>query len=502
MTDVILAKLEWRESELERYRYPAPFGILYLATALEKAGFSVRLVHAEGSQANIEKLTALAAAESPLFVGFSTLTGPVLVPTVEASRAIRRTTRIPIVWGGYHPTIMPEQTLSDDFVDIVALSEGEETVVELARAIRGSGLDPRGLSGILGIGFKDKGRPVVTAPRPFIKDIDGLGPAWHHLDREAYFYSEKMLRAPNVGPSKVATVITSRGCPWRCAYCWNERVNRRQFRAQSVERSVADVQELKDKYGVNAVLFEDDNFFTDPRRGVEIVRRIGIPWSSTFRASDIAQGGRPLMKELKASGCLEVRVGAESGSQRTLDALRKDLTVEQIREAARLCRDYEITATIMFMFGFPDETWEDVLRTLDLIDELNAMSPYVMVSQLGSFTPYPGTPLYEDAVRKGFVPPATTAGWGMYVQEGIRRYRPPYIPRKARSLSYYQQLISRKDLRDLKFPLPILLLQRLARWRWKRRFFSLPLDHSLPVFVRGLLEKVRLFSVTRSLYRK
>jgi anaerobic magnesium-protoporphyrin IX monomethyl ester cyclase len=502
MTDVILAKLELRESELERYRYPAPFGILYLATALEEAGFSVRLYHGEGTRAHIEELTDLVVSESPLFVGFTTLTGPVLVPTVEASRAIRRKSRVPIVWGGPHPTIVPEQTLSNDFVDIIALSEGEETVVELARALRGSGLDPRGLSGILGIGYRDGGRAILTGPRPFIKNLDGLAPAWHHLDHEAYFYSEKMFRAPSAGPLKAATLMTSRGCPWRCAYCWNERVNRREFRAQSAGRAVQDVQELKEKHGVTAVLFEDDNFFTNPQRGLDIVRRIGIPWSSTFRASDIARGGPALMKELKNSRCLEVRVGAESGSQRILNAIHKDLTVEQIREAARLCRDYEITAAIMFMFGFPQETWEDVLQTLDLIDELNAMSPYIMVTQLGSYTPYPGTELYDEAIQHGFVPPRSTVEWGAFVEEGVRNYRPPYIPRKAQSLTYFQQLINRNDLGGLKFPLPVLLLQRLARWRWKHRFFSLPLDHTGPVFVRDLLEKAGLFSVTRSLYRK
>jgi anaerobic magnesium-protoporphyrin IX monomethyl ester cyclase len=502
MADVILVKLEQRESELERYSYAPPFGILYLASALENAGFSVKLVHREGTKANIEELAALVANESPLLVGLSTLTGPTILPTVEASQAIRRKSRVPIVWGGHHPTIVPEETLRNKFVDVVVLGEGEETIVDVARTIRESGLDPQNLSRVPGIGFKHGGDPVLTALRPFIKDLDSLAPAWHHLDLEAYFYSERAYRVRGLGKMKVGTVITSRGCPWRCTYCYNQKVNRRVFRAQSVERSVRDVLELKDRYGVNGIVFEDDNFFTDQDRGLEIVRRVEIPWSASFRARDIARGGRDFLKELKASQCLELRIGAESGSPRMLNVLKKDLTVDEIREAARLCEEHEITATFMFMVGFPGETWEDICLTLDMIDELSAMSRYVMVTQLGSYTPYPGTVLFDEAVKQGFVPPGSTAGWGTFVQAGYREYRPPYVDKRAKSLTYYQQLISRKDLEDLKFSLPARLLQRLARLRWKHRYFAFSLDHSVPVFLQGCLEKAGLFSLSNKLYKK
>jgi radical SAM superfamily enzyme YgiQ (UPF0313 family) len=156
----------------------------------------------------------------------------------------------------------------------------------------------------------------------------------------------------------------------------------------------------------------------------------------------------------------------------------------------------------MFMVGFPGETWEDICLTLDMIDELSAMSRYVMVTQLGSYTPYPGTVLFDEAVKQGFVPPGSTAGWGTFVQAGYREYRPPYVDKRAKSLTYYQQLISRKDLEDLKFSLPARLLQRLARLRWKHRYFAFSLDHSVPVFLQGCLEKAGLFSLSNKLYKK
>lgn len=502
MIDVILAKLETKESEIERYSYFPPYGILYLASSLEKEGLKVQLVHQEGTEKNIQNLAELAARESPLLVGLSTLTGPTLLPTIEASLAIKQKCHIPIVWGGHHPTILPEQTLRNEFVDIIVLGEGERTLVELARVIKESGLHSSRLSGVAGIGFKDHDQTTLTKPRPFLDNLDELSPAWHHLDRGKYLFSENVFRARHLGKMKVATVITSRGCPWRCRYCYNQKVNRRVFRAQSAEKSIQEVFELKERFHIDGVLFEDDNFFTDQDRAMEIIRRIRMPWSASFRASDIAKWGRGFVRELKENHCLELRIGAESGSPRMLDALAKDLTVEQIRSAALLCEEAGITAAFMFMVGFPGESWQDIRLTLDLIDELSAGKHYVMVTQLGSYTPYPGTPLFDQAVRSGFRPPDSTAGWGTFVETGYRRYLPPYVDRRARSLTYYHQLSSRKDLDGLGFALPAKTLQKLARLRWKHRFFSLPLDHSLPVFCQQSLEKAGLSLLSKRLYKK
>jgi len=123
VVDVILAKLD---SEQVEYRMAPPFGILYLADALEKAGFDVRLFHKMGTEADILELVSLVSAERPIFVGFSTLTGPSIFPTAQASRAIKQASPVPVVWGGLHPTMLPEQSLRNDFVDIVAMGEGSK----------------------------------------------------------------------------------------------------------------------------------------------------------------------------------------------------------------------------------------------------------------------------------------------------------------------------------------------------------------------------------------
>ncbi len=502
MSDVILAKFETKESRIERYSYFPPYGILYLADSLERAGFTVRLIHKEGSKANIEGFAEFVCQSKPIFAGLSTLTGPTILPTVEASKAIKQRCNVPIVWGSHHPTILPEQTLRNDFVDIVVLGEGESSIVELAKNLREFGMDTQKLSDISGIGFKKSGGTLLTPPRSFIENLDELYPAWHHVDINDYFFSEKIFRHRFSQKMKVATVITSRGCPWRCSYCYNQKVNKRTFRAQSVERSLKEIMELKNNFNVNAIVFEDDNFFTNKKRALEIIRRIEMPWSATVRVDDIAKGGDKFLQELKENQCIELRIGAESGSPRILKQLQKDISVEQIREAAKLCESHEITAAFMFMVGFPEEKWEDICMTLDLVDELSSMNNFVMVTQLGSYTPYPGTPLYDKAVEYGFKPPSSTEKWGDFVQSGYREYLPPYVDKRAKSLTYYHQLLTRKDLSEISFSLPAKILQNLARWRWKNRFFECPLDHYIPANGLRLLEKTGFSAISNKMYKK
>jgi anaerobic magnesium-protoporphyrin IX monomethyl ester cyclase len=503
MADVILAKLETMESEVERYKYSAPFGILYLADSLEKAGFSVRLMHEEGSKTNIRKLLALVSEEKPLLVGFSTFTAPSIIPTIQASMEIKKRHDIPIVWGGYHPTIAPEQTLMNDFIDLVTIGEGERTIVELANVLHEHGMDTQELVKVAGIGFKENGEAVFTRPRPLIKNLDDIYPAWHHLDIERYFYSGKNFYSGLRG-EKVIALITSRGCPWRCGYCFNQAVNKRRFRAQSAQRVISEIHDLKERLGIAGVLFEDDNFFTDKRRALEIVRSMSIPWTSTMRVDDLAEGGEDFVKTLAQSRCIELRFGAESGSQRVLDLLTKDITVDQIRRTAELCGKHGIKAVFMFMYGFPGETWTDICQTLDVIDGLEGMNEYVVVSHLGFFAPFPGTPLFDVAVKEGFKPPTSLEGWGAPMGE-IAKHKgklPPYVDKRAKSLSYYRHIASRKDLDEVKFSLPVKVLQQLARFRWKHRFFSFPFDHIIPAACGRGLDRWGLLAIRRALYAR
>ncbi|MEJ2211309.1 MAG: radical SAM protein [Anaerolineae bacterium] len=489
MVDVILAKLD---NEVTEYLMAPPFGILYLADALEKAGFGVRLFHQGGSQADIQALVRLVLAESPIFVGFSTLTGPMISSMAQASRAIKQVSPVPVVWGGLHPTMLPEQSLENDFIDVVAIGEGEETIVELARVLRDHGPGAQELAQVAGIAFKRDGHVVKTSKRPFIQDLDRYRPAWHLVDIERYFRSGQHFYT-DIGSQfwgeKIAAVFTSRGCPWRCAFCYNQFVNKRSFRARSAGSVVDEIQEYKERYGVTAIIFEDDGFFTNKERALEIVRRIGVPWTSSIRANYLAKWGDDFVRELRQHHCFELRIGAESGSPRVLEIMDKDITVEQIREAARVCLRNGVKPSLGFMLGTPGETWSDVQMTLDLMDELEAMGDGIAVVGPCIFTPFPGTPLFEEAVKRGFEPPETLEEWSIRVWDH-KQPLAPYVDPRIRFVGYYRRLAQRSDMERLTFSLPTRILSRIARSRWRHRFFQLPLDYTLPAFGLDLLVRI------------
>jgi len=500
MADVILAKLDGEEKE---YRMAPPFGILYLADSLEKAGFTVRLVHEMGTETNIRSLVELVSAEKPLFVGFSTLTGPPLLPTMQASRAIKETMPVPVVWGGLHPTMLPEQTLLNDFIDIVGIGEGERTIVELAKVLREHGMDPGELAKVSGIAFKSDGKVIRTRPRPFIKDLDDLHLAWHHVDIGRYFRSGKHYYT-DVGSQfwgeKIAAILTSRGCPWRCKFCYNQFVNKRTFRPQSVQRVIRDIQHYRERYGITAIIFEDDCFFANKERALEIVRHIGIPWSCSIRANYLAKWGDDFVRELSRYNCAELRIGAESGSQRVLDMMNKDITVDQIRVAAQLCLKHGIKVSLGFMVGIPGESWSDVLQTLDLMDELEKMGSGIAVTGPCIFTPYPGTPLFELAVEHGFSPPTSLQQWSGRVFDH-KQPLAPYADKRIRFISYYRRLAKRTDVNRLTFSLPTRILRQVARWRWQHRFFRFPLDYTVPAFGVNMLSRLGLANIHSKLRR-
>jgi anaerobic magnesium-protoporphyrin IX monomethyl ester cyclase len=487
LTDVILVKLEGEEQSLTA----PPFGVLYLADSLEKASFSVRVIHELGSEENILDLTNLVSKEKPLLVGFSTLTGLALLPTLKASMAIKQTLPVPVVWGGLHPTMLPEQTLMNDCIDMACIGEGEQSIVELARVLRRHGQGAGELADIAGIAFKQDGRVVRTEPRPFVQDLDGFHPAWHHVDVARYFPSGKHFyvdQGLQISGDKVGAIITSRGCPWRCGFCYNQFVNKRTFRAHSAGRIINDIRSFKERHGITAIAFEDDYFFADKGRALEIIRHIDMPWSSNVRANQMAKWGAEFARELSSYHCAELRIGAESGSQRVLDIMNKDITVDQIRRSVELCVRYGIPATLGFMLGIPGETWSDALATLELMDELEGMSDNVRTLGPGVFMPYPGTPMFDLAMERGFKPPTSLDEWSVSFW-GPKQPLAPYADKRIRFINHYKGLVSRTDLSHLRLSLPTRVLRCLARLRWRYRFFFFPIDYTLPVaFLNKLTE--------------
>jgi len=500
MTDVILAKLETRQSMRERRKFAPPFGLLYIADALERAGFNVILIHEEGTEETIESLVELVLKENPVWVGFSTMTGPTIYPCLKASRAIKDQTDVPVVWGGIHPTIVPEETVMDQSIDIVCIGEGEKTSIEITKTLKRYGLNAEALSKIEGVAIKKKNQVFFTKSRQFIRDLDEFSPSWNHLNMEKYIYSDDYFQYSKSGGNKVMAIITSRGCPWRCGFCYNQAVNKRVFRAHSVRKIVSQIKELKERYGLTGIRFWDDNIFSNPNRALDILRNIELPWISSIRANELFNGGEKLVKTLSQTKCRELNIGVESGSQRILKLIKKDITLEQVRWAARMCGKYRIKACFGFMAGFPGEIWSDICETLQFMEEIEHMNQYSIVRGLAVFTPLPKTPLFDYAVELGFDPPKSLMEWSNY-EMGYMDQVPCYADKRVKSLGYYVGLTKREDLDTLTFPYIVKGLQRIAKLRLKHRFFYFPLDHTVPKYVRRMSDRVDM-PVLRHFYQR
>ena len=432
--------------------YP-PFGIMYLADALEQAGFHAELFHE--TEASIPELVARVEQARPLFVGFSTLTGPQLRPTLEASRRIH-SRGVPVVWGGVHATIMPTAVLSEPSVDLVVVNEGEETIQEVARILSGELRRP--WREVAGVAFRDEdGVPRLGPPPALIGDLDRFAPRWDRIPLERY-----LLRS---GPFRRAIPVpVSRGCPFRCAFCYNEVVMRRSWRQHSVEHVVAQVDRLRATVGIDAVDYADDYLFGRVQSMQRLVESVAMPWSGQVRVQLLSAD---FVRWMRDTRCQWVNIGAESGSQAVLDSIAKDQQVWQIEWGVdNLVRGApDVEANLSFMFGLPDETADDRAATFDLMERLAAKSDNVRCS-VSAYMPYPGTPLWPTAVERGFVPPPDQDGWSDF---DIGSGNTPWIDdAEARTVRDIASILFVGRSRGHWLLAPY---YALLHWRWRHRRF-------------------------------
>ncbi len=421
---------------------------------LEQAGFSTRLFHE--TEGFVEDFVRQVAEARPLFVGFSTITGPQLRPTIEASQRVKAL-GIPVVWGGVHATIMPLEVLKEAYVDFVVVNEGEETAQELARMLAGDQL-PLWQS-VPGLAYKDEhGRPQFHQERPFIQDLDRFRPRWEKVAGERYLIPSGPYR-------RAIPIYISRGCPFRCGFCYNEVVMKRTWRQHSDAFILDQVQWLKDHYQIDAVDYADDYLFGRIKPMQRLVEKVGMPWSGQVRVQLLTE---EFVAWMRATGCQWVNIGAESGSQAVLDNIHKDQKAWQIEWGVKnlVHGAPNVEANLSFIIGLPGETPADTQVTLDLIERVCALSEKVRGS-VCVYMPYPGTPLWPQALALGYQPPADQLGWCAF---DLNRGNTPWMDdAEAQTLCEINDIlfVGRSTGHWLLTP-----YYRLLRWRWRNRYFK------------------------------
>lgn len=370
-----------------------PQGLCHLAAMLDPAEFDVAILDAQALFMGIDDTAKAIVEYRPDVVGVMTFTVS-MHNSAELMDRVRSVLHdVPFVFGGPHMTALPEETFRRfPRVELGVVGEGEETFVELLQAI----FDKGDLSKIAGLVWRDQDGGVHrNSPRAYMKSLDQLPrPAWEllpHLPDTCRPSSMTYRALPAVA------IVTSRGCPFHCAFCDNS-VFGRKWRANSPEKVLEWIDHLVETYGIKDINLQDDHFMVDKKRLAKFCQLIKerhptLMWSAIGRADSVDANSVRLMKE---AGCWQIAFGLESGSQRILDVLHKDETVEEMEMAVRLTKEAGMTVKGLFMAGCPTEDEESLRQTQEFIERLDV--DYISMS---AFTPLPNTEVFRRSDEFG-----------------------------------------------------------------------------------------------------
>jgi anaerobic magnesium-protoporphyrin IX monomethyl ester cyclase len=380
----------------------APLCMLALASPLLRDGFDVKLIDNVTSP-DFEEAVLRETADA-LCLGISLLTGPMIKAAIRVARAVKKLRpSLPIVLGGWHPSLVPEQTLSPDFVDAIVRGQGELTLLELVERLA-HGRDWRG---VRGLSFKDDGG-MHHEPERAVANINDLpAPAFHMADVDTY--------AAASGIRKLG-YATSVGCPYACHYCTDQVFYKRRFNAYSAERVVSDLADLVPRYNIEEVALLDSNFLVDLKRALAIARGIvasGLKFRWTFQASTdfLWRMSDDEVHLLAESGVSHMGFGTESASQDVLRLMNKHhQKTEQMVETARKSQLADIHVTFNLILGYPGETEADRQKTFQTMSEIARQYWNVSFSP-NIFTPYPGIPIWPQLKELGLPEPQSLEEW-------------------------------------------------------------------------------------------
>lgn len=477
-----------------------PLTALAVASLVDRKKFDVRVFAATEKYDCLERVKRNLG--NAVCFAVSSLTGSQIQSAIDAIKEVKKIRPgLPIIWGGWHASILPEQTLESEYANIVVVGQGERTMAELVERLASG----KSLKGIKGIYFKDKsGKVIKNEPRPF-EDINGFPQIAFDLVNVNDFVRER-------NGVRSLSVMTSQGCPFNCSFCADPLVYSRRWSGLKPERVVDQLEYLAKKHGIGDFVIIDENFFVDKARVrkicEEILRRgLKIVWSrANGRTKQLADLDEETWALMKKSGCADLLVGAESGLQEGLDLVGKMTSIDDTLRLVSLARKHGIEISPSFMIGLPFDYYKtaktakerkqmaekELNAILGLLDKCYPTKDYFEIL-LFVYTPYPGNPLFEKSVELGFKPPGNLEGWTAF---DIEQQNLPWLDKSVYSKT--------KHLMDFIFPYACnMFMQRhsaylkpvhwLFHWtalfRWKYRFFAFPLEHRLLLLFRMLRQK-------------
>src|SRR6202007_1238967 len=380
----------------------APLGILAVATPLLRNGYSVTLV--DSTITPRYKQRVLEEVKDALCLAISLVTGPMIRETIEIARAVKAwNPDFPIILGGWHPSLLPKQTLEAPYIDIVVRGPGEKLLLEVVQHLE----NRAPLDLIPGIGFKRNGKLIFTTERPLRPIVDLPPKAYQLADFDAYQRS---------GGRRWAMYVSSLACPFNCAYCTNAGVYGRKWNALPPEQFVEETIDLTARYGLEMLWIVDDNFLVDLDRARGIAEGLvransHYRWSIQATTNLTSRLSAEDLKLLQRAGLHQICQGVDSGSTTILKAMHKDWQdFESIYESAARCLAAGIRPSFNIIFAFPGEGKKERRETINFMMDMCRRLPGTEF-WTNIFTPYPGSPIFERTAELGIEVPKSLEAW-------------------------------------------------------------------------------------------
>lgn len=361
-----------------------PLTLLFVATCLQNAGHKVKLIDAASQAIQVDSLKKIILEFDAAVVLTSSMTikedAEILLELKKKNKSLRT-----IIFGS-QPTFMPEHSLAREGIDIVVRREPEAVIVELISAIE---KNDGSWKSVLGIGFKDalNGNKIqVNEYHGFIENLDDLPfPDRTMLAQDIDYFNPVVKRIP------YTTIFTSRGCPGRCIYCSSPVFYGRTIRMRSADSVIEELKVIQSQ-GYREVFYRDEIFTVSRNRVVEICEgmlknKINLTWICSARIGTV---DKELLQLMKKAGCHLIRFGVESGVQQILDAIQKDITIEQTEQTFKWVHEVGIDTHAHLMLGMPGETIQTISQSIAFVKKID---PTIIT--VGMCTPYPGTKLFN-----------------------------------------------------------------------------------------------------------
>lgn len=398
-----------------------PLGLMYIASnARKNLSCQIEILDAEVEELTYPQVEDEIRHRKPDVVGIQVMTFTLIDALITAEIVKKVDKNIIVVLGGPHIWLFPKETLQMKSVDYIVIGEGELIFTELLEALQ----EGKDISSIDGIGYKNNGDLKINHIRDFIKNLDAIPFPARDLTSFKKYTTAVARRAP------ITTMITSRGCPFKCLFCDRPHLGK-MFRFRSPKNVVDEMEECI-KMGIFEYLIYDDTFTINKQRVIgicdEIIsRKLNIGWDVRARIDTV---DLPLLIKMKEAGCERIHYGVESGSPRILKILRKDVNLDKVRRIFKETKEAGISTLAYFMLGNPSETREEIMQSIRFSRELNADYVHFSVT-----TPYPGTDLYYMGIQKGIFGDF----WKEFANNPTKEFRPVL----------WEEILKRDELDDL-----------------------------------------------------